>query len=152
MCIRDRASRGKKPLTRYFPEVVDRVRAALPVRCALDAEIVVRRGEPGAQRLDWEALAQRIHPAASRVAKLAVATPAEVVAFDLLSTGEQAWLERPFADRRRALEAVSYTHLDVYKRQLLGLASGARHDYRAAHQLCRQIFCAGRLRRLERQR
>lgn len=98
------ASRGKKPLTRYFPEVVDRVRAALPVRCALDAEIVVRRGEPGAQRLDWEALAQRIHPAASRVAKLAVATPAEVVAFDLLSTGEQAWLERPFADRRRALE------------------------------------------------
>ncbi|MCA0435143.1 MAG: ATP-dependent DNA ligase [Actinobacteria bacterium] len=98
------ASRGKKPLTRYFPEVVDQVRAALPARCALDAELVVRRGEPGAQRLDWEALAQRIHPAASRVAKLALETPAEVVAFDLLSVADEPWLQRGFSERRAELE------------------------------------------------
>lgn len=100
------ASRGKKPLTRYFPELVERVRRTLPPRCALDAEIVVRRGEPGAQRLDWEALAQRIHPAASRIATLAESTPAEIVAFDLLSVGDEPWLERPFAQRREHLEAL----------------------------------------------
>ncbi len=100
------ASRGKKPLTRYFPQVVEHARAALPARCALDTEIVVRRGEPGAQRLDWETLAQRIHPAASRIAKLAVETPAELVPFDLLSVGDEALLATRFADRRGRLEAL----------------------------------------------
>lgn len=100
------ASRGKKPLTRYFPEVVERARKALPARCALDAEIVVRQGEPGAQRLDWERLAQRIHPAASRIAKLAVETQAEVVAFDLLSVGDESLMAARFEDRRRRLEAL----------------------------------------------
>src|SRR5450756_2028904 len=53
------ASRGSKPLTRYFPEVVRAVLEHLPPRCAIDAEIVVRKGPPGAQRLDWESLSQR---------------------------------------------------------------------------------------------
>ncbi len=100
------ASRGKKPLTRYFPEVVEAVRRALPRRCALDAEIVLRRGEPGSARLDWESLSQRIHPAASRIATLSESTPAEVVAFDLLSIDDTPWLEREFAARREALEGL----------------------------------------------
>lgn len=63
-------SRGAKPLTRYFPELVEAIPRVLPGPCLLDGEIVVATGPDGAQRLDWEALSQRIHPAASRVAKL----------------------------------------------------------------------------------
>lgn len=98
------ASRGAKPLTRYFPEVVEAVREHLPPRCAVDAEIVVRSGAPGAQRLDWEALSQRIHPAASRVATLSAQTPAELVCFDLLALGDESLLDEPFATRRARLE------------------------------------------------
>ncbi|MCE1177518.1 MAG: ATP-dependent DNA ligase [Micrococcales bacterium] len=98
------ASRGKKPLTRYFPEVVEAVRQHLPERCAIDAEVVVRSGRPGAERLDWDALSQRIHPAESRITKLSGATPAEVVCFDLLALGDDSLLERPFEERRAALE------------------------------------------------
>src|SRR5580700_452307 len=65
-------SRGSKLLTRYFPELVATFREQLPSPCILDGEIVVRQGKPGAERLDWEALSQRIHPAASRVEKLSV--------------------------------------------------------------------------------
>ncbi|MPV38698.1 ATP-dependent DNA ligase [Georgenia subflava] len=108
------ASRGSKPLTRYFPEVVEAVREHLPTRCAVDAEIVVRAGAPGGQRLDWETLSQRIHPAASRVAKLSVETPAEIVAFDLLALGDQDLMPEPFATRRARLEEA-----------LGGLAAGA---------------------------
>jgi len=100
------ASRGEKPLTRYFPEVVAAVLEHLPQRCAVDAEIIVRAGEPGAQHLDWESLSQRIHPAASRVAKLSAQTPAEVVCFDLLALGDEALLDQPFEARRRRLEEV----------------------------------------------
>ncbi|MFE7651223.1 ATP-dependent DNA ligase, partial [Streptomyces phaeoluteigriseus] len=81
-------SRGAKPLTRYFPELVDVIPELLPGPCLLDGEIVVATGPQGAQRLDWEALSQRIHPAASRVAKLAAEIPAMFVAFDLLAYGE----------------------------------------------------------------
>jgi len=98
------ASRGSKPLTRYFPEVVAAVLAHLPDKCAIDAEIVVRAGTAGSQRLDWESLSQRIHPAASRVAKLSVETPAELVCFDLLALGEENLMPAPFADRRARLE------------------------------------------------
>lgn len=98
------ASRGAKPLTRYFPEVVEAVRAHLPEQCAIDAEIVVRVGAPGAQRLDWEALSQRIHPAQSRVEKLSVETPAELVCFDVLALGQESLLDLPFAQRRARLE------------------------------------------------
>lgn len=100
------ASRGAKPLTRYFPEVVAAARRHLPSRCAVDAEIVVRAGEPGAQRLHWEALGQRIHPAASRVHKLSRETPAELVCFDLLGLGDRSYLDEPFSVRRAALEAL----------------------------------------------
>ena len=100
-------SRGAKMLTRYFPELVEAFRRILPGPCVLDGEIVVPTGEPGSQRLDWEALSQRIHPAASRVALLSEQTPATFVAFDLLSLGDESYLGRPFAERRAALEALA---------------------------------------------
>ena len=100
------ASRGSKPLTRYFPDVVDAVKAHLPERIVLDCEIVVRSGKEGAQRLDFDALSQRIHPAESRVRKLAVETPAELIAFDLLALGDDDLMSDPFRDRRSRLEDV----------------------------------------------
>jgi ATP-dependent DNA ligase len=99
------ASRGSKPLTRYFPEVVRAVLEHLPPRCAIDAEIVVRKGPPGAQKLDWESLTQRIHPADSRVQRLSVETPAEIICFDILALGDDDLTGAPFADRRERLES-----------------------------------------------
>ena len=93
-------SRNEKPLTRYFPEVVDAVRAQMPRRCVLDGEIVIASG-PG---LDFEALLQRIHPAASRIALLAEQTPASFIAFDLLALDDTSYLDHPYAERRAALE------------------------------------------------
>ena len=98
------ASRGARPLTRYFPELVAAIAKHLPAQCAIDGEIVVRSGESGAQRLDWEALSQRIHPAESRITRLAAETPAEFVAFDLLALGETGYLDEPLHARRAALE------------------------------------------------
>ena len=92
-------SRNEKPLTRYFPELVEAVRSSLPDRCVVDGEIVVRTGE----RLDFGALQQRIHPADSRVQRLAAETPASFVAFDLLALGDDDLMARPFRDRRTAL-------------------------------------------------
>jgi len=103
------ASRGSKPLTRYFPELVDAVREHLPARCAIDAEIVVRAGRPGAERLDWESLSQRIHPADSRVQRLSRETPAELVCFDILALGDDDLTAMPFAARRQRLESVLST-------------------------------------------
>ena len=94
-------SRNTKPLTRYFPEVVEAVLAQLPPRCVLDGELVVA----SAGRLDFEALQERIHPADSRVRLLAQSTPARFVAFDLLALGEESFVERPFSERRAALSA-----------------------------------------------
>jgi len=93
-------SRNEKPLTRYFPEIVEAVRSSLPPRCVVDGEIVVRTGE----RLDFGALQQRIHPADSRVQRLAAETPASFVAFDLLALGDDDLTAVPFVDRRRGLE------------------------------------------------
>ena len=92
-----------KPLTRYFPELVAAFASLPPV--ILDGEIVLRSGSAGNERLDWELLSQRIHPADSRVQKLAVETPAQFVAFDRLDLG----FDVPFADRRTALEELSLT-------------------------------------------
>ncbi|MDQ1537484.1 MAG: hypothetical protein QOE58_1877 [Actinomycetota bacterium] len=100
------ASRGSKPLTRYFPDVVQAVLEHLPPRCAIDAEIVVRAGPPGAQRLDWGSLSQRIHPADSRVRRLAAETPAELICFDILALGDDDLTGMPFGERRKQLEAV----------------------------------------------
>jgi ATP-dependent DNA ligase len=94
------ASRNTKPLTRYFPEVVAAMREQLPERCVLDGEIFVAVGE----RLEFEVLQERIHPAASRIAMLAEKTPASYVAFDLLALGDESYAERPLAERRAALE------------------------------------------------
>lgn len=96
-------SRGAKPLTRYFPELVGAFARLLPEPCLLDGEIVVPTGEPGAQRLDWEALSQRIHPAASRVTMLSETTPAMFIAFDLLARGERSLQGDPFSTRRAEL-------------------------------------------------
>jgi ATP-dependent DNA ligase len=95
-------SRNEKPLTRYFPEVVAAVQAQLPERCVVDGEIVIAAGKG----LDFEALLQRIHPAASRVTMLASTTPASFIAFDLLALGDDALLDRPQSERRALLEQV----------------------------------------------
>jgi len=99
------ASRNTKPLTRYFPEVVEAMRAQLPARCVLDGELFVAlRGDDGVDRLEFETLQERIHPAASRITMLADKTPAGFVAFDLLALGDTSYVERPFTERRAALE------------------------------------------------
>ena len=99
-------SRGSKPLTRYFPELVAEFAQQLPAGTVVDGEIVVRVGAAGGERLDWESLSQRIHPADSRVQKLAVETPASFVGFDLLAEGGASLLDAPFSERRAALERV----------------------------------------------
>ena len=93
-------SRNEKPLTRYFPDVVEAVKAQLPARCVVDGEIVIAAGKG----LDFEALLQRIHPAASRVRMLAETTPASFVAFDLLALDGESLMALPQAERRRRLE------------------------------------------------
>jgi ATP-dependent DNA ligase len=92
-------SRNERPLTRYFPEVVAAVKANLPEKCVIDGEIVVPRGD----RLHFEDLLQRIHPAESRINLLAEQTPASFVAFDLLALGDESLLEVPFAERQARL-------------------------------------------------
>lgn len=96
-------SRGSKPLTRYFPELVEALGRLLPDGCVVDGEIVLATGPDGAQRLDWDLLSQRIHPAASRVATLAAETPAMLVAFDLLAVDGRSLLEEAYSARRTAL-------------------------------------------------
>ncbi|HEU4331758.1 MAG TPA: ATP-dependent DNA ligase [Lapillicoccus sp.] len=95
-------SRNERPMTRYFPEIVDAVRANLPERCVVDGEIVLVDPERGA--LDFEALQLRLHPAASRVRLLAEQTPASFVVFDVLAVGDDDLTSRPFAERRHRLE------------------------------------------------
>ncbi|MGH8824564.1 MAG: ATP-dependent DNA ligase [Jiangellaceae bacterium] len=95
-------SRGERPMTRYFPEVVTAVKQSLPVRSVIDGEIVV--ADPAGQGLDFFALQQRIHPATSRVNLLAEQTPASFIAFDLLALDDDDYTGRPFHQRRAALE------------------------------------------------
>ena len=92
-------SRDEKPLDRYFPELAEELMAQLPERCVLDGEIVIAR-DGG---LDFEALQLRLHPAASRVKKLADAMPSSVVFFDLLCEGDHDYRSTPFVERRAAL-------------------------------------------------
>ena len=93
-------SRNERPMTRYFPEIVEAVKANLPEKCVVDGEIVVVVGD----RLEFEVLQQRIHPAASRVKLLSNETPASFIAFDLLALGDIDYTNRPFEERRAALE------------------------------------------------
>ncbi|SMG49688.1 ATP-dependent DNA ligase [Agreia pratensis] len=97
-------SRGAKPLTRYFPELVEAFLSQLGEPCVIDGEIVVRQGSPGQERLDWDALSQRIHPAASRIQSLSHETPADFIAFDLIDRGGASLMPKPFIERRRSLE------------------------------------------------
>jgi len=95
-------SRDEKPLARYYPELVEPLKAQLPERCVLDGEIVIFR--PGG--LDFEALQLRLHPAASRIERLARELPASFVFFDLLCDGDRDLRDTAFNERRLALEAV----------------------------------------------
>jgi ATP-dependent DNA ligase len=95
-------SRDQKSLNRYFPELLDTLRAQLPARCVLDGEIVIA----AARGLDFELLQLRIHPAASRVKLLSQQTPASIVFFDLLCAGDRDLRGEPFQRRRQELESL----------------------------------------------
>jgi ATP-dependent DNA ligase len=95
-------SRNERPMTRYFPEVVAAIQASMPPRSVIDGEIVIP--DKAGQRLDFDALLQRIHPADSRVRLLAEQTPASFVAFDLLALGDEDCTALPFEQRRARLE------------------------------------------------
>lgn len=92
-------SRTGKTLTRYFPELAEALLRNLPQRCVLDGEIVITRDG----RLDFDALTERIHPAASRVKLLAEQTPASFIAFDLLALGDESLMATGQAVRREQL-------------------------------------------------
>jgi ATP-dependent DNA ligase len=94
-------SRKLRPLGRYFPEVLGPLRQALPTRCVVDGEIVV--ADARGHGLDFDALLQRIHPAESRIERLADETPAAFVAFDLLAIDDRSLLDEPMVDRRAGL-------------------------------------------------
>ncbi|MGY4645706.1 ATP-dependent DNA ligase [Cellulomonas sp. URHB0016] len=93
-------SRNEKPMTRYFPELVEAIKAHTPDRCVIDGEIILVTGD----RLDFDALQQRIHPAVSRVNLLAEQTPTSFVGFDLLALDHDDLMERPFLERRARLQ------------------------------------------------
>ncbi|MFH5210296.1 ATP-dependent DNA ligase [Antrihabitans spumae] len=100
-------SRNERPLTRYFPELVELLAQALPQRCVVDGEIVLVTDKG----LDFDVLQQRLHPAESRVRKLANETPASFVAFDLLAIDDTDLTPEPFSERRRRLEEIIDTAL-----------------------------------------
>jgi ATP-dependent DNA ligase len=93
-------SRDSRPLDRYFPELHDALLERLPDSCVVDGEVVIAT----ANGLDFDALQLRLHPAASRVAKLATQTPSAFVAFDLIASGKRDLMELPQSERRTALE------------------------------------------------
>ena len=95
------ASRNTKPLTRYFPEVVAAMREQLPERCVLDGELFVRRRASGSSSRCCRSASTRPRPASTMLAEK---TPASYVAFDLLALGDESYVDRPFAERRAALE------------------------------------------------
>ena len=95
-------SRDKKPLNRYFPELVELLAQELPEDCVIDGEVVI----PSSSGLDFEALLLRIHPAESRVRMLAGESPSSFVGFDLLARGTDDLRERDLSERRALLEEV----------------------------------------------
>jgi ATP-dependent DNA ligase len=94
-------SRNERPLTRYFPEILEQLRAALPEQSVVDGELVIATDHG----LDFDLLSNRIHPAESRVRMLAEQTPSSFVAFDLLAAGADDLRASPFSERRARLEA-----------------------------------------------
>ena len=97
-------SRNDRPLTRYFPELIGPLQASLPERCVLDGEVVVA----GPDGLAFDALQQRIHPAESRITRLAAETPAAFVGFDLLALGDHSLMDVAQSERRRFLEEILF--------------------------------------------
>src|SRR5918992_4287081 len=93
-------SRDLRPLDRYFPELHEALLEKLPKGCVIDGEIVIRTPSG----LDFDALQLRLHPAASRVTKLAKETPASFVGFDLLAGGGRSLMPTPQGERRSRLE------------------------------------------------
>jgi ATP-dependent DNA ligase len=106
------ASRNQRPFNRYFPELLAPLRDALPDRCVVDGEIVVAHAE--GKGLDFDALQQRIHPAASRVNMLAEETPARFIAFDVLALADDDLTQVPFGERRAALEQLLSPNASVH--------------------------------------
>ncbi|MEA3216418.1 MAG: hypothetical protein QOJ19_2574, partial [Acidimicrobiia bacterium] len=95
---------NERPLTRYFPEMVEALRRELPERCVVDGELVVATDDgEGGRRLDFDNLQQRIHPAVSRITMLSQQLPADFVAFDLLALGDDDLRPEPFSRRRQVL-------------------------------------------------
>ncbi len=104
-------SRNERPMTRYFPEVVEAIKANTPQRCVIDGEIILVTGD----RLDFDALQQRIHPAQSRVLKLSQETPASFVAFDLLAIDDEDLTQHAFVERRaRLVEALADARAPIH--------------------------------------
>ncbi len=99
-------SKSGKPLARYFPEVVALVASLAAPRFVIDGELILPVGEI----LSFDALQQRLHPAESRIRKLSVETPAQLMIFDCLAIGDDAYRDRPLGDRRAALEAFHRDH------------------------------------------
>ena len=131
-------SKAGQPLGRYFPEIVDAVRAVDARRFVIDGEIVITRPD-GA--LDFDALLMRIHPAASRVARLARETPAQLFVFDLLVDERgRALLDRPLDERRAALERFAGSHLPQGARLKL---SPATTDRRTATRWAEELRARG---------
>jgi ATP-dependent DNA ligase len=113
-------SKSGKPLTRYFPEIVAAAQAIDAERFVLDGEIVV----PDGRAFSFDALLQRIHPAASRVKRLAAETPALMIVFDLLADARgKALVDRPLAERRPLLEEFARKHLRGHDRFRLSPAT-----------------------------
>jgi ATP-dependent DNA ligase len=128
-------SRNERPMTRYFPEVVAAVQQNFPRRAVIDGEIVIADRERNT--LDFEALQQRIHPAASRITLLSEQTPASFVAFDLLALGEDDLTQRPMVERRASLEsALAGARAPVY-------LTPATQDHDRAHRWFEQFEGAG---------
>ena len=113
-------SRNGKPMNRYFPEVVEQIAAIGAEQVVLDGEVVVVVDDVQ----EFDLLSQRIHPAASRVEKLAAETPAAYVAFDLLAEGDEELLALPYTERRERLAAV--VEAPVQLTPVLDDAEGAR--------------------------
>lgn len=99
----DLQSRSRRPLARYFPELLDPLRTQLPDRVVLDGELVV----PAGRGIDFDAISNRIHPAQSRIDMLARTTPARFVAFDLLALADEDLTDQPMGDRRTRLEQLA---------------------------------------------
>ena len=95
-------SRDRRPLDRYFPELHEGLLERLPAGCVIDGEIVIMRDDG----LDFDRLQLRLHPAASRVEKLARETPASFIAFDLLARDGESCMDAPQAERRALLESL----------------------------------------------